>query len=133
MDAASANGSDIILGPLAGRRFAVGVHQKLPLLCWTDVDAPHLASVPWTSAAIAFNLKGGDWVALSAQDIRVQNSVAMEPIKLRMFIPVTSGRLDAWKEFVPSHIFIGKMVVENGVPRLDGTPFSRLPLKLLSK
>lgn len=129
---ASVQGTDIILDELAGRRFALGIHEDNPLVCWQESDHPYISSINWTSAALGFNLKGGDWIALSANDVRIENSAAMEPVKLRLFIPVTVGRMTPWKKDKPEFLFADKMEMEKGVPEYSGTPSIKLPVTVLS-
>lgn len=130
LDAVSLEGKDLILGDAAAKRFAIGVNEAIPLLCWLDEDKAALESIAWTSAALAFGLKGRDWIALSATDIRVKGSGGLNPVPARLFIPVSTGRLDAWKDVTPPKIALGAMDA-GGKPTFSGSPFKTLPLKLL--
>lgn len=133
LDAVSLEGKDFILSDLGGKRFAVGVHKAMPLLCWHPLDREAMESVRWTSAAIAYGLNGRDWVALSALDVRIKGSASLNPVPARLFVPVAAGRLLPWKELSPQRIAVGAMRMEKGSPFYIGDPLKELPLKLLSK
>lgn len=132
-DAVSLEGKDFILTDLGGKRFALGVHQGVPLLCWLKEDDASLGSIHWTSAAFAYGLKDRDWVALSAADIRVKGSSVLNPVPARLFIPVTLGRLSPWKDSPSQKLALGVMSVKKGKPSFDGSPAKTIPLKLLGK
>ena len=131
VDAGSMEGSDMILNEKGGKRFLIGVHDKSPLTCWNHHDSKALESVRWTSAALAYGLKGKDWIALSCQDIRVKNSESKNPVRFRIFIPVMTGRLDVWKEIDPTLMVVGRFKTFKGAHVIDGSPFATVPLKLL--
>lgn len=128
---AKVDGKDVVLSAAGAKRFALGVHEGNPLLCWVEEDRAAMESVKWTSGAVVFGLRGEDWVALSAADVRVPGSAAIAPVPLRLFIPVASGRMAAWKAVAPQKVAIGCMETEKGVPVFTGTPFRELPVKLL--
>jgi len=134
LGAASAEGNDVVLGDLGGKRFGVGLAGADPLLCCHEDDAEVIRSVPWTSAAMAFGHKGRDWVALSCKDIRVRDAADMNPVPARLWIPVTVGRLEAWKGSEAKRLRVGIMKAEKkGPPTLAGEPFADIPLKLVGK
>lgn len=122
---------DLYLSPIGARRFALSLHEQIPVICWSDTDNKALGSVRWKTAAIAFNLKNHDWIALSCPDIRVKNSAALNPVKLRIFIPINAGRLDPWKEVMPPKIGTSVFKMQNGKPVLTGSPISSIPIKLV--
>jgi len=126
-------GTDVVLGALGGKRFGISVTDKNePLLCCLEDDREVIESVPWTSAAMIFNHKRSDWVALSCKDARVRGSAEMNPVPLRLWIPVTVGRLDAWKKVPPKSLRVGVMTVnKNGPPTITGEPFINVPYKLI--
>lgn len=131
LDAVSHEGKDFILTDLGGKRFALGTHGDMPLLCWLPDDRQAMESMNWTSAAIAYGLRSRDWIALSSSDIRVRGSSALNPVQARLFVPVTLGRLSPWKEKSPSRLAVGHMKLEKGRPSFSGEPYKVLPLKLL--
>lgn len=133
LDAITYEGKDLILSDLGGKRFAVGKHKEIPLLCWLPEDREAMESIKWTSAAIAYGLRGRDWIALSASDARIRDSAAMNPVPARVFIPVTAGRLLPWQPVSPQRIALGTMAMEKGTPVFHGDPSRELPLKLLAK
>jgi len=58
----------------------------------------------------------------------------LNPVPLRLWIPATTWRLDAWREVQPAKIRLGAMkATKKGPPALFGEPFAELPLKLISK
>lgn len=122
---------DLYLTPLAARRFALSLHEKNPVLCWSDTDNKALGGIRWKSAAIVFGLKNHDWIALNCPDIRIKNSGALNPVKLRVFIPVSAGRLDPWKEVMPPKLGISIFSMEKGRPVLTSRPAFTLPVKLM--
>lgn len=132
LDAISLEGKDFILSDVAAKRFAVGVHGGFPLLCWLEQDRQALESMAWTSAALAFGLKGRDWIALSATDVRIKGAASLNPVPARLFVPVSTGRLDAWKDVTPAKLAVGSMA-DGSKPAFAGTPFKTLPLKLLAR
>lgn len=132
LDAITVEGKDFILSDAGAKRFAIGVHGDIPLLCWLGEDRAALEAVAWTSAALAFGLKGRDWIALSATDIRVKGAASLNPVPARLFIPVSTGRLDAWKDVTPPKLAVGAM--DGRLPAaFGGVPFKTLPLRLLSR
>lgn len=131
MDAVSYEGKDFILSDLGAKRFALGTHAGSPLLCWLPEDKAAMESMNWTSAAIAYGMKGRDWIALSSADVRVKGAAALNPVPARLFVPVTLGRLSPWKAKSPAKLAVGEMKLEKGMPSFAGEPFKVLPLKLL--
>lgn len=127
---AQTGAKDIILGVQASRRFGVGMVDGLPYLGYVDTDKEAMEAVKWTTSALLFN-KPRDYVALSAVDARMDTAQAMNPVPLRLFIPVASGRLFAWKEFKPTELAIGPMSLnEKREAVLPASPFRKLPLKI---
>ena len=124
---------DIILNSQAARRFGVGVHNQIPYLGYTLHDKEAIESVRWSSAALLFDKQGGDWIALSCLDSRTETSTGINPVPIRLFIPVTSGRMSLWKDMSPSEISIGLIKNSaNNVHTFDisNEPFKTLPLKI---
>lgn len=134
-DAASMEGSDIVLGDLGGKRFAIGIEEgTIPLLCCAFRDKEAVASVKWTSAAFVFGHKERDWVALSCKDVRTRDSQQMNPVPLRLWIPVTTGMLEAWAEIKPAKLKVGAMkATKKGPPALFGEPFTEVTLKIIGR
>lgn len=127
----SAGGYDVILEPDGSKRFGLGIMDGLPALGYVEHDRAAIESVRWTSAAILFAKNERDWVALSATDARPTNMTAMNPIPMRLFIPVSTGRLAAWKELAPKEISIAPITKQGkGAPAFPETPFRKLPLKV---
>jgi hypothetical protein len=125
----AAGAKDIILDVQASRRFGVATIDALPYLGYVDKDA--IETVKWTTAAILFNKMDKDWIALSSADARMDTTHAMNPVPLRLFIPVSAGRLAAWKEIQPRELAIGPMNINpNGEAVLAASPFRKLPLKI---
>lgn len=123
--------NDIHLTPLAARRFGLSLHEKNPVLCWSETDNDALGSIRWRSAAFVYGLENQDWIALNCPDIRVKNSGALNPVKLRLFIPITTGRLDAWKNVPPSKLGIAVFKNEKGKLAMTSIPTSFIPMKLM--
>lgn len=122
---------DLYLTPLAARRFALSLYEKNPVLCWSENDNKALGGIKWKTAAVVFGLKNHDWIALNCPDIRIKNSSALNPVKLRMFIPVSTGRLDPWKEVRPTKIGISVYSTENGQHLIKSRPLFSIPVKLM--
>lgn len=120
---------DIRITPLGARRFALSVHNNSPVICWSEEDHKALGTVRWKSALL-FGIGGHDWVALNCPDIRIKNSSAMNPVRLRLFIPITTGRLDPWKSIRPQKIGIQVFSMKNGQPVLTGSPLMSIPTTL---
>ena len=122
---------DIILGVQGSRRFAVSQIDGIPYLGYVEPDREALEAVKWTSAALLFGKQDRDWVALSSADARTDMTQSMNPVPLRLFIPVSTGRLSAWKELAPKELAIGHVSKnEKGDPTMAASPFRRLPLKV---
>jgi hypothetical protein len=123
---------DIILGAQGSRRFGLAAFPEgIPYLGYVDTDKAAIEAVKWTSAAILFRKGGQDWVALSTTDARLDTAQAMNPVPLRLFIPVATGRLSAWREVAPKELAIGVMTLNGkGETVFSGSPFKKLPLKI---
>lgn len=126
-------GADFILNEKGARRFALSVFKEQPLMCWPSFDGPAMESVKWSSAAFILDFKDKDWIALSCQDIRIKNSQAMNPVRFRLFIPVTIGRLNAWIPVNPKNLSLGQTKINAGIPIFTGEPALEVPLKVLSQ
>lgn len=121
--------NDLKLSGLAAKRFALGVHDKSPLLAVLPEDRAAFQAVKWSSAALILNNDFSDWIALSAKDVRPGNPSSGEPSPLRLFIPVELGRLSAWKEAqTKTNLFVGSIRKgkKNGPLEMDGDPFLQL-------
>lgn len=131
IDAAKFEGTDLVLEDLGGKRFALGVESDgTPLLCCLERDKEAISSVAWTSAAMIFGHKDRDWIALSCKDVRVRGSSEMNAVPVRMWIPLTLGRLDPWKDHSPSKMSIASMKTgQKGT--VAGKPFISLPMKII--
>ncbi|MCV9963763.1 hypothetical protein OIU34_17955 [Pararhizobium sp. BT-229] len=122
---------DVILGAQGSRRFGVAMVDDVPYLGYVDRDREAMEAVKWTTAALLFNKPDKDYVALSSVDARMDTTQAMNPVPLRLFIPVSSGRLSAWKEFMPKELAIGPMTLNaKGEAVMSASPFRKLPLKV---
>lgn len=122
---------DVILGVQGSRRFGVGLVDGIPYLGYVEPDRAALESVKWTTSAILFSKGDRDWIALSSADARMDTAQAMNPVPLRLFIPVSTGRLAAWKELLPKELAIGPMTRnEKGEAVMSASPFRKLPLKV---
>lgn len=128
---AALEGKDLVLVERAGKEFAVGIHNSEPLLCYQPEHKAALESIKWTSAAVLYNTNGKDWIVLSSKDIRIKGSTAQAAMPMRLFIPVSFGRMDSWKEFSPANIHMGMMTIKKGSPDFSGEPFKTLPLKII--
>lgn len=132
-DSASVRGSDVVLGDAGGKRFALGVAEgPCPLLAYLAEDADVIGSVRWTSAAIIRAHEGRDWLALSAKDVRVKGSGEMNPVPMRLWIPVATGRLDAWAEAGATRLRLQQMDASGKAPAVSGAPLAELALKVVS-
>ncbi|MDW9478769.1 hypothetical protein GOB57_08630 [Sinorhizobium meliloti] len=122
---------DVILGVQGSRRFGVAILDGIPYLGYVDRDREAMEAVKWTTAALLFNKPDKDYVALSSVDARMDTTQAMNPVPLRLFIPVSSGRLAAWKENMPKELAIGPMTLNaKGEAVVSASPFRKLPLKV---
>jgi hypothetical protein len=133
MDAAKFEGSDIVLADLGGKRFAIGVEPDgTPLLCCLDRDKEALTSVSWTSAVMVFGHKDRDWIALSCKDMRVRGSSEMNSVPVRLWVPLTLGRLDPWKDHAPDKMTIATMKAgKKGAVTVSGSAFANVPMKMI--
>jgi hypothetical protein len=123
---------DIFLDVFGSRRFGLGIHEQIPYLGYVDTDRDAIESVKWTAAAILYQKQGKDWLALSSADARPDLTVGMNPVPLRLFISISTGRLAAWKELEPTQIAIGPMTKsKKGESILSNTPFRTIPLKVM--
>lgn len=97
---ARGGGLDFLMGPVASTRFSLGVDTAdgsvalgvgLP-------DGQDALSVGWTHAAFLRRVAGGDWVVLATPDLRLApgDPPGGESIGARLWLPATSGLLDAW-------------------------------------
>jgi hypothetical protein len=125
-------GKDMLLDDTSGRRFAVGVDDDAtPALGILEIDVPCLTSVPWTSAAFLFGHKGRDWIALSSQDIRVEEAEADEAVPVRLWIPMVEGLLDIWEELQPKQLRLRTVQSVGGTPVFpDVPPLAEIPLTI---
>jgi len=132
IDAAKFEGTDMVLEDLGGKRFAIGVEKDgTPLLCYLDKDKEAIESVAWTSGAMIFGHKDRDWIVLSCKDMRVRGSSEMNAVPLRIWIPLTLGRLDPWKDHSPSKLSIASMKTDRK-GAVSGQAFASLPMKMIS-
>jgi hypothetical protein len=121
---------DVVLTAVAGKEFAVGVHDGSPLFCCQEEHEEALQSIKWSAAAILYNTNGRDWVVLSAKDVRVKGASSPTPVPVRLFLPIAAGRWDAWREIGPTTIHLGVMEMSKGAAEFTGTPFKSLPLQI---
>lgn len=122
---------DVMLGVQGSRRFGVAVVEGIPYLGYVEPDRAAIESVKWTTSAILFSKGDKDWVALSSADARLDTTQSMNPVPLRLFIPISTGRLGAWKEMGPKELAIGPMSLNaKGEAVMSASPFRRLPLKV---
>ena len=127
-----ADGKDVVLSVPAGKEFALGLHDGEPLLCFQKDHEAALKSVSWSAAALLFNSNDSDWIILSCRDVRPRPSPASPAVPVRVFFPVTLGRLDSWKSRKPQKLHVGPMSFdEKGSPVSAGEPFVSLPLSLV--
>jgi hypothetical protein len=121
---------DVVLTAVAGKEFALGVHDGDPLFCCQEQHEEALQSIKWGAAAILFNTNGRDWVVLSAKDVRVKGAPSPTPVPVRLFLPIAAGRWDAWRDIGPTTIHLGVMEMSKGAAEFTGTPFKSLPLQI---
>lgn len=122
---------DIILGVQGSRRFGVAAVDGQPYLGYVDTDKSAIEAVKWTTAALLFSKQDKDWIALSSADARMDTTQAMNPVPLRLFIPVSMGRLAAWKEIMPKELAIGPMSRnDKGEAVMSASPYRKLSLKV---
>jgi hypothetical protein len=133
LDAAKFEGADMVLGDLGGKRFAIGIEPDgTPLLCCLDRDKEALSSVSWTSAAMIFNQKDRDFIVLSCKDVRVRGSAEMNAVPVRLWVPLTLGRLDPWKDHKPEKLSLGTMKAgKKGALATSGTAFANVSMKII--
>lgn len=132
MRAVKSDGKDVILDDRIGKEFAVGIHGQDPLLCYQNEHRDAIESIKWNAAALLFNSNGKDWIILSSRDIRVKPSPATPVMPLRLFVPVSFGKMMVWKELKPTSMHVGKMTrKKKGPPEFAGEPFLSLPLSII--
>src|SRR3546814_770538 len=123
--AARCHGDDIFLDDLGGKRFAIGVDpDATPVIGFLEDDVSALTSIRWTAVAFVREHKGRDWLALSCRDARVSGAQEMNPVPLRLWIPISRGMLAAWDENRPTRVKIDRKST-----RLNSSHYcaSRLP------
>jgi hypothetical protein len=126
-----AGAKDILLNAQGGRRFGVSHIDGIPYLGYVDRDQSAIEAVKWTTSAILYRKRDQDWIALSSADARMDTTQAMNPVPLRLFIPITTGRLDGWRDIGPKELAIGLMSRnEKGETTMAASPFRKLPLKV---
>jgi hypothetical protein len=122
---------DIILDASGSRRFGLGVYETIPYLGYVDTDREALESVRWSTAAILLGKQGKDWVALSCKDARPEDSQAMNPVPIRLFVEVSVGRLAAWKDANPTELALGTVSRNaKGEPVFADSPLRKVPLRV---
>jgi hypothetical protein len=132
--AASCSGQDVVLGERGGKRFAIGVDSDAkPVLGILERDLAAVTAFKWHSAAFVRGHKGRDWVALKCTDARVDGAEEMNPVPLRLWIPVSLGVLEAWTGIVPapSKLRLRAVASKRGQPTAsDRSPVGEIPLLL---
>lgn len=131
-DAAGRSGGDIFMGPIASRRFSIGLaDDKVPVLGVAEDDVGAVMSLSWSGAAFVRRVRRRDWVALSCADARIEGASAGVPIAMRMWLPCVDGLLDGWLEIDkrPSTLRVVSAAIRRGKPiPKEGTPLALLPL-----
>jgi hypothetical protein len=125
-------GGDLIMGPLASRRFSIGLDDgNMPLLGIADDEAHAVMSIPWSQAAFLRGVQDRDWVVLFCSDSRITGSGTPEPVSLRLWLPTMSGLLDGWlaSEPKPTMLKVIEASIAKGKPtEKGGASLALLPL-----
>src|SRR3546814_6275336 len=88
-----------------------------------------LTAIRWTAVAFVREHKGRDWLALSCRDARVPGAQEMNPVPLRLWIPISRGMLSAWNDNRPTRVKIRVVALESGdLAPLERGPLMELPL-----
>lgn len=95
LGAAMFRGSEVIMGPLASKRFCIGIDDNgVTVLGAAQEAADAISSVNWNTAAFARQVQGRDWVVLASPNFGTR----AEPFPLRLWLPTETGKLDGWKD-----------------------------------
>lgn len=121
---------DFILDDTATKQFCVGAEPGgVVVLGIHSDDVAALTSIPWKSAALVRGHRNRDWVALAARDARVKNSLEMNIVPVRLWIPVTSLVMDAFAVAKFNQLVLREAVAKDGVPTVTAKPpLTTLPL-----
>ena len=97
--AARANGRDVVLTDVGGKRFAVGVDgDGMPVLGVQKGDLDLLMSLKWRRATFLKGWRFRDWIGLHCPNAAPDTGEeAQEAQPVRVWIPVNKGLLGAWK------------------------------------
>jgi hypothetical protein len=135
-DAATSDGRDLRMGPLASKWFSVGIDDdRVPVLGIAEHDVEPIMSMRWTASFFLRKILGADWIVLSADDARTESPRGDDPVPLRLWLPVLPGLLDGWLEVPPpSSLRIIETAIRRGKPQpKGGSPLALLSLGLKGK
>lgn len=134
-DAATSEGADVMMGPLASNWFWIGVDDtdaaRSPVLGVSEHDAEAIASMKWTAAFLVRRTKKSDWVVLVCRDARIDAPGSDTPVPLRLWLPASPGILDGWLDqpAQPGTLRMVEVAVRRNRPEPKGKPLGELPLK----
>lgn len=131
--------NDVVLNHFGSRRFVLGVITKgedagKPILGIHYADVKSVNSIPWKRAGIVCGHQNSDWLALSCDDIRVENAETQTPVPLRLWIQFPIGSMDPWTKHPPKTIELRRAKNDaRGKAVLDKSPMHLLPLSIKNK
>lgn len=129
----------LVFSDLASMRFSVGIDTETSdtILGVAQDTQDALTDIKWSKVTFLRRVRAKqgdslvlrDWVVLTAPDIRIEGSGAPDPIILQIWLPATTGLLDAWIPFTQTNeIDIIPTFFSKGEPQSAGEPFLTLPL-----
>lgn len=123
---------DIFMGPLASRRFSIGLDDdRVPVLGVAEDDVGSIMALGWSGAAFLRRVQKRDWIALKCNDARIEGASSGTPVSLRLWLPCLDGLLDGWldPDSRPSTLRIVSAAIRKGKPiPQTGSPLALLPL-----
>jgi hypothetical protein len=119
----SKDNEDFLVGDEAMKSFPIGAEGNATFFVAAFADDLNaIASVPWSSAALVRGHQDRDWVAIACKDARIRGSKEMNPLALRLWLPVPSVKMNVFKDVQPKTLNLREMSLVKAVPTLKNGP-----------
>lgn len=109
---------EFLMTPLASRRFAIGIDDDGRTILGAlpgEVEMLDFIGPGWKSASMVRNVRGNDWLVLSASSFGESAS----EMPFRLWLPVQRGLLDGWQGEEGGVLHIRPMLIVDGQPVLE--------------
>ncbi len=90
--AAKFEGNNLIMGPLASKRFSIGADEEgNPVFGIPDEEKSMFLEIPWTGAAFIRKHKGHDWIVFATTTLHDKS------FSMKLWFPTMPGVLAGWE------------------------------------